>query len=149
MKKILLILPLLFWLGCEEEEEKDNTSTTVYITMNMDDVECVEVGNIECDYLQLTVPFSSNGETPSVSYSEGNEPYVWNPLPFTDCIEDPESDGVYDEGDGCWHIEFTFTYTNDSVILKWENEDIDLDWETYSYVGLSNNFWNSIYKIEK
>jgi hypothetical protein len=25
MKKILLILPLLFWLGCEDEKEEDKT----------------------------------------------------------------------------------------------------------------------------
>jgi hypothetical protein len=149
-KYIIPILFINFW-GCEENNDSSN-SEPKFITMDVNDVECVEIGqyeNIECDFLQLTVPFNSNGSTPNVSYSEGNEPYLWNPLPFTDCIEDRESDGIYDESDGCWDINFTFTYTTDSVTIKWEvDANLDLGWEEYSYLGINNNFWNSVYKIE-
>lgn len=150
MRKYLVPFLLIGFWGCEENNDETGVEP-LFITMDIENVECIEIGQfdyVRCDYLQLTIPFNSNNVTPSISYSEGNEPYLWSALPFTDCIEDPESDGVYDEGDGCWNIDFTFTYTNDSVILKWENEDIDLDWDTYSYIGLNNNFWNSIYKIE-
>ena len=155
MKKYLFIVLLVGVWSCGDDNSDNDQD--IYITLALDNVECVEIVQtndsgiswVDCDYLQLSIPFDSNGKTPKVSYAPGIEPYVWSPLPFTDCIEDPESDGIYDDSDGCWNITFSYSYTNDSLILKWQNDELDMTWETYSYLGINNNFWNSIYKIDK
>ena len=155
MKKYLFIVLLVGVWNCEDSNSNDEPYSVLY-TMDSEDIGCVEIIKsnngetwVACDYLKKGVPFNSNGDTPIVSYTPGIEPYIWSALPLSDCIEDPESDGVYDDGDGCWDITFSYSYTSDSVFLKWEVEDLDLDLESYSYLGLNNNFWNSVYKIEK
>ena len=157
MKKLIYIsiLSAVFISSCEDSNSNNEPDSVLY-TMDLEDINCVEIvknnngeTRVACDYLKKSIPFNSNGDTPIVSYTPGIEPYIWSALPLSDCIEDPESDGVYDDGDGCWDITFSYSYTSDSVFLKWEVEDLDLDLESYSYVGLNNNFWNSVYKIEK
>ena len=66
-----------------------------------------------------SIPFNSSGDTPIVSYAPGIEPYTWSALPLSDCIEDPESDGVYDDGDGCWDITFLIAIQV-TQFLKWK-----------------------------
>jgi len=69
MKHLLLILPLLFWLGCEELIEEDTTPPTVTITSPIDgtivsdsvEITCMSTDDEKVDKVELWVDGVSTG----------------------------------------------------------------------------------------
>jgi hypothetical protein len=89
MKKILLILPLLFWLGCEELIEEDTTPPTVIITSPIDgtivsdsvEITCISTDNVGIEKVELYVDSIATG------IIDETEPYslAWNTVAYEDC----------------------------------------------------------------
>ena len=87
MKKILLMLPLLFWLGCEDEKE-DTTPPTVTIISPQDSstvsdsitITCISSDNEGVEKVELWV----NGAPTGII--DNTEPYSleWNALTYDD-----------------------------------------------------------------
>ena len=69
MRKLLLVIPLLIWLGCEELIEEDTTPPTVIITSPIDgtivsdsvEITCMSTDNEEVDKVELWVDGISTG----------------------------------------------------------------------------------------
>ena len=69
MRKLLLVIPLLIWLGCEELIEEDTTPPTVIITSPIDgtivsdsvEITCMSTDNKEVDKVELWVDGISTG----------------------------------------------------------------------------------------
>jgi hypothetical protein len=152
MKKLLLILPLLFWLGCEEEVEEDTTPPTVSISSHSS-------GQTVYEIVTITVSTQDNEGISKVEFlindslvltdTESPYEYEWNTTQYEDGSEHIIKVVSYDNSDNSTESQpillivdndgrdpapVSLLYQTDlykyTVDLAW-SKSIDLDFKQY------------------